>query len=189
MLTDLTIGTEMYKAYASVQEADNYLAADDVLADNWAALSVARKIRRLVSATRKLDTLDWLGQKTDSSQTTQWPRTGLQAADGTALDATTVPGPVETATMLMAGNLAIDLTVSEVEDTTPLRADRVGQKSADYYYEAPRELDALLPRGIQSLLLPWLDIGTDLSGSVTGNDGVSEFSEDYGIYGYTSTTY
>ena len=64
-------------------------------------------------------------------------------------------------TILMAGNLSIDLSVSEVEDTTPLRSDRVGQKSAEYYYEGPRELDALLPRGIQGLLLLWLDYGTD----------------------------
>lgn len=184
MLTDLTIGGSTYKSYATVAEADTYLAADDVLADAWAGLADARKIRRLVSATRKLDTLPWLGIKAVQGQSTQWPRSELKDAQGDDLDETAVPGPVVDATILMAGNLSIDLSVSEVEDTTPLRSDRVGQKSAAYFYEGPRELDALLPRGIQGLLLLWLDYGTDYSGAVTGNDSESEFSQDYGVYGF-----
>lgn len=184
MLTDLTIGGGTYKSYATLAEADTYLAADDVLADGWDVLADARKIRRLVSATRKLDMLPWRGKKAVEGQGTQWPRSGLQDAEGDDLDSTIVPVSVVDATILMAGNLSVDLSVSEVEDTTPLRGDRVGQKAAEYFYEGPRELDALLPRGIQGLLLLWLDYGTDYTGAVTGNDSESEFSQDYGVYGF-----
>lgn len=59
-MADITLGDATYKSYASVAEADEYLAADAYLYASWDALGEnGPKERPLISATRYLEGLRW----------------------------------------------------------------------------------------------------------------------------------
>lgn len=114
-ITTITIATVDYVSYASVAEADAYLAVDPVRSAAWAALSTDQKGQKLVAATRRLDQLNWNGQKTgtDAAQPNAWPRTGLTYPDGTAVPDDEVPQAVEDACCLLAGSIAINAKAAE----------------------------------------------------------------------------
>jgi len=114
-ISTITISTVVYTAYASVAEADAYLAVDPVRASAWSALTTDQKGAKLVAATRRLDMLDWAGTKTGgASQANEWPRTDVSYPDGTAVSTTAVPVEVQNACCLLAGSIASDSTKAEV---------------------------------------------------------------------------
>jgi len=107
-ISTITISAVNYTSYASVAEADPYLAVDPVRSAAWAADTTDEKGASLVAATRRLDLLDWGGEKTGgASQVEAFPRTGLTYADGTAVSTSEVPQEVEDACILLAGSIAI----------------------------------------------------------------------------------
>ncbi len=112
-LSTITINSIDYVAYASVAEADAYLAIDPLRSAAWAALSADEKGAALVAATRRLDLFRYTGTKTDSAQLNEWPRTGATRGD-TAFTATDeVPQSIEDAASLLAGSIVLDATASE----------------------------------------------------------------------------
>jgi len=61
-MADLNLSGNSYKSYASVAEADQYLAADAGQAVAWAARDDDAKARALISATRYMAGLAWINQ-------------------------------------------------------------------------------------------------------------------------------
>ena len=113
-ITTITIATVDYVSYASVAEADAYLAVDPVRGTKWGTLTVDEKGAKLVAATRRLDLLKWKGAKTgdDATQLNQWPRTGLVYPDGSNVSTTEVPDQIANATIILAGSIAINAAAS-----------------------------------------------------------------------------
>lgn len=111
-ITSITIGSNSYDSYATVAEADIYLAVDPNRNPVWSALTADQKGINLISATRLLDTLNWVGTKTSPTQNTAWPRTNVLYPDGTPVGVNDLPIEVENATILLAGSIAIDADVA-----------------------------------------------------------------------------
>lgn len=61
----ITLGGKDYPSFASVEFADDHLAADMVRAPVWDALDDDGKKRALITATRKMLTLPWCGTAPD----------------------------------------------------------------------------------------------------------------------------
>lgn len=113
-ITTITISGNNYISNASVAEADAYLAVDPVRGTSWAALTNDQKGSRLVAATRRLNLLDWAGEKTGgAAQQDAWPRTGVTYPDGTAVPDNEVPQEVEDATILLAGTINLTASASQ----------------------------------------------------------------------------
>lgn len=107
-------------AYASVEEADAYLA--DGLDSGWSALDPDTKAKALVSATRLLDTLNWKGYAMDETQPLGFPRVDM----GT-------PTEVVKAAIRLAEYLAEN---GDTIDSGGVRSIKVG----------PIELDSIRPK-------------------------------------------
>lgn len=105
----ITINGNDYEAYASVANADIYLAVDSTRATPWGIKNTNEKGALLVAATRRLDLLKYIGDPTAGpTQNTEWPRTGAAYQDGTAIADTDIPVEVSEACMLLAGTGASD---------------------------------------------------------------------------------
>lgn len=177
-ITTITISAVDYTAYASVAEADPYLAVDPVRAVTWAALSADQKGGFLVAATRRLDLLDWEGEKTGgAAQENKWPRTGLTYPDGTAVSTTEVPKEVENAAILLAGSIAITASKADA-GTSGSNTKRVKAGSAEVeFFRSTLPGTALQDETAFKLIGPFLGGAlTALFGGATGTDGSSSFT-------------
>ena len=141
-LTAITLGSIDFPSYASVSEADRYLAADPARSEIWAALSDAEKGQRLVAATRRLDMLPWTGQKADPSQFTQWPRSDMPHAV-TPHEPGGIPEPVETAAILLAVSPSI-IDPGAGRGDSIVQSERVGPKAVTYFRSRRSEAETIL---------------------------------------------
>lgn len=134
-ISTITIGAIDYTAYASVAEADAYLAVDPVRGTAWAALTDDQKGARLVAATRRLDVLNWEGDKTGGvAQVNAWPRTGATYADGTQVSTTEVPSGVENATILIAGDIALSAAAADTaEQGSNVKRAKAGSAEVEFF--------------------------------------------------------
>ena len=134
-ITTITIGANDYIAYASVAEADIYLAVDPVRSAAWTALTPDQKGINLIAATRRLDQLPWVGEKTGgAAQVNAWPRTGVSYPDGTAVSTTDVPTEVEQATIIIAGDITLSSTAAET--STPgsnIKRTKAGSAEVEFF--------------------------------------------------------
>jgi hypothetical protein len=96
-------------ATAGASNANSYLtvAAGDDLANvylgtlSWSSASTDNKGRALIMATRYLDELDWIGERTSTTQALDWPRSGAVCGEwsfGTGI----IPAPIQQATFDLA---------------------------------------------------------------------------------------
>ena len=178
-LTDISVGSNAYVAYASVAEADTALAVDPVRMAAWAVLSDDSKGINLVASTRRLDLLSWAGSKTaGTAQDNAWPRTGLVYADSTAVPDNVIPRDLERATILLAGSIAS--TPAQANAGTSGRAiSRVKAGSAEV--EFFRQQETITGKPIQDetafeLIRRWLKgrSGSAATGALaSGTDGES----------------
>ncbi len=84
-MASVTIGSTNYPSYASVADADAYLAADAIRAAAWALRNPEAKARGLVTATRLLQSLAWCGgtvPNVDAPPPVVVDVTAMLAADG-----------------------------------------------------------------------------------------------------------
>ncbi|UFK26758.1 hypothetical protein [Roseobacter phage RDJL6] len=118
-ITTIIIGANSYTSYASVAEADVLLAVDATRAATWAAKTVDEKGALLVQATNRMDLLSYQGNKTGSeaTQPNKFPRTGLVYSSGETVSTTEVPKGVESATILLAGSIALDAEAGDAGST------------------------------------------------------------------------
>lgn len=110
-LTTITINSVEYQSYASVTEADEYLAVDPERGAAWATLDNDTKGAHLVAATRRLDMESYPGEKEDENQTTEWPRTNA-TCNGEPIPDGIIPQELEDATILLAGSIALDASAA-----------------------------------------------------------------------------
>ena len=102
-------------ATAGASNANSYLtvAAADDLADlylgtlNWASASTDNKGRALIMATRYLDELSYIGEKTAATQALLWPRTEAECGDWSFTNSE-IPKPIQQATFDLAEYLLGD---------------------------------------------------------------------------------
>ena len=178
-LTTLTINGIDYTSYATVAEADAYLAVDPTRGMTWAALSVDAKSSNLIAATRRLDLLDWSGERVSDTQDTDWPRTGA-TCNGNPVSSTGVPIEVEQATILVAGSIALDSANADA-GTAGSNIQRVRAGTAEVEFFRPTIPGAPLQDttafSIVSCLLGGATASSALSGKATGTDGRSSFDD------------
>lgn len=164
-LSDITIGGNTYVSYASVAEADAFLAVDPVRATAWAALSTDAKGQKLVAATRRLNGLSWLGAKTggDAAQPDAFPRTGLTYPDGSVVPDDEVPREVEEATCLLAGTITINAAASQ-SGSSATNTRRVKAGSAEVEFFRPTAGVPLQDETAWNLVRIFLSTGSASSG-------------------------
>lgn len=187
-ISTITISAVNYTAYASVAEADAYLAVDPTRSATWAALSTDVKGQYLVAATRRLDQLDWAGTKTgdEDTQDNAWPRTGVAYKDGTAVSDSEVPQAVEDATVLLAGSIALTPAQSNA-GTSGSNQKRLKAGSAEIEFFRPTTGVALQDETAFALIRCFLAGQGVQSGSTgglsSGTGADSTFKDDYLGYG------
>lgn len=99
-------------ATAGASNANSYLtiAAADTLAESvigtlaWATATTDNKTRALITATRGLDTLAYIGSRTTTTQALAWPRTDASCGDKT-IASDTIPHEIKQATFDLADAL------------------------------------------------------------------------------------
>lgn len=101
-------------SYVDVATADAYHATR-LNSSKWSSASTADKEAALKMATRRLEQLEWAGEKTDdlSANSLRWPRSYVYNADGQLEDANAVPKAIEDAT----AEYALDLLKAAADET------------------------------------------------------------------------
>ena len=168
-LTTITIGDIDYPSYATVAEADAYLAIDLARNEAWAALDDEGKGLRLVAAARRLDSLRWAGRKGLASQATAWPRSGLAPPPADA-----VPPEIERAAILLAGDYAAG-RIDDGDDKA-VQSQRVGPIAKTYFYPRRRSHSAQLLGDALPLVSQWLEAAGVAAPAATGTDAESAFT-------------
>lgn len=98
-----TPGAASANSYATVAEANTL--ADELLPAplDWIRAETDVKHRALVTATRDLDQMRFIGERVDAVQALEWPRSGaLKPGLSTIYLTTEIPGPVKRANALLA---------------------------------------------------------------------------------------
>ena len=176
--TTVMIDTHTYASYATVAEADAYLAADPTAASAWAALSDDDKARRLVAATRRLDLLPWAGDRTAATQPGQWPRTGLTDADGASVPSDSIPPQIEVATIVLAGSAAV-VSVVATDDGADIESEMIGPKQVSYWHRRRGRIERLIGSNpaVLASIRRWLRSGVPAAGAiVSGGTTASAFA-------------
>lgn len=159
-MASITIGAASYSSYASVAEADEYLAADVQRYSGWAALDADAKARALVTASRYLATLDWI--------------------EAPSYD--TPPAALVEATSLFAADIAAKPSLGS-DASTGSNVKRVKGGSAEVEFFRP-SAGAILPAWLLRML------GDLLGNDVTwGEGGTAYGSEDCRTSRFDQTDY
>jgi hypothetical protein len=109
-----TAGDPSANSYLSIAEAD--IIADGMIGDQaWSTATSDTKSRALITATNGMETLKYVGTRTNTTQVLSWPRTNASCGDWT-IAADTVPSQVKLATFNLANAL---LTSPELLRTNP----------------------------------------------------------------------
>lgn len=166
-LTTISLNSIDYVSFASLAEADAYLAVDPVRGTTWATKTDDEKGALLVAATRRLNLISWAGEKTngDDTQPDAFPRTGLTYPDGTAVSTTEVPQAVGDATILMAGSIAIDSGAASA-GTSASNQKRVKAGSAEVEFFRPTAGVPIQDETVWALILPFTTSYTSTSTAV-----------------------
>ncbi len=173
-LTTITVGSVAYPSYATVAEADAFLAVDPERSMAWADLDPEGKGLRLIAATRRLDSLRWAGSKADDAQAAEWPRRGLFYETGDAVPGDAIPERLEQACILLSGDYAAG-RVDDGEDGV-IQSERVGPIATTYFYPRRRSHAARLLGDALGLVSQWLEGPSIAAPVATGTDARSVFT-------------
>jgi hypothetical protein len=111
---DATVGGASANSYLTVAAADTLTEAMlGTLA--WSTATTDSKTRALITATRGLDSLNWIGTRATTTQALDWPRTSA-TCDDTTYPSDTIPSPILYATFDLANAL---LTTPGLLQTPP----------------------------------------------------------------------
>jgi hypothetical protein len=175
-ISTITINSVDYTSYASVIEANEYLAVDPVRMSQWDTLDADQKGSNLVAATRRLDQLNWEGLKVAPSQENAWPRSGVTDKEGNPVSSTGVPLDLENACILLAGSIALDSAASQAGGSGS-NIKSVGAGSARVDFFRPTDGVALSDETAFSLVQQYIGSPTGLFGTATGTSSKSEFCD------------
>jgi hypothetical protein len=172
----VTISGTDYDVYADVATADEFLAAD-FSATLWRAeTDEDQKARALVTATRLLDRMEWLGNKTDVDQPLEWPRsaTGLDDVDPDVVPQAIIDGSVVLAKLIHSGS-KVD---SSASTSSNIRRQKAGSVEIEYFF--PLEDGTRLPTEVMELVSRYLAGGLGLGGAIaSGTCGKSITCSDF----------
>lgn len=153
----VTIGSTTYLTYATVAQADKYLEADFGASVWRAPASADNKARALVTATRVLDRMDWLGDRAEDDQQLAWPRinTGVSSVIDDEVPQAVIDASIELANAILIGaDVANNPTTS-----SGIKSQKAGSVAIEYF----RDFDVVPGR----LPLPAME----LIGYLLGGDG------------------
>lgn len=100
---DATVGGTAANSYLTVAEGDA-LAETRLGTLTWSSATNADKTVALIQATRYMDTLEYIGSRTSTSQALSWPRSGAVCGDKNYA-ADVIPAEVQEATFDLAEGL------------------------------------------------------------------------------------
>ena len=121
-------------SYATVATANTYLDDSIRAGLSWKAVDNDTKARALITATRLLDKQCFIGSKTETSQTLEWPRTGATDADGNAVADDTVPTGIINGCIELAYELSQDSELETSKNTgSNDKRYRAGSVEIEYF--------------------------------------------------------
>ena len=142
----LTKGTN---SYCTLAEADAYLL-DRLYSDAWVTANDSVKEQALVTATRVLDNLNWIGTAISESQSLAFPRSGEYfdpRVGGLVTLTGSVPDRVLKATYELANHLVLNDGI--LDDTGKLRSLKVDTISLDFIIPANK-----IPFSVKNFVKP-----------------------------------
>lgn len=151
----ITIGGVDYNSFASVEYADQFLAADMIRAPIWEAMEEDQKKRALITATRILLTMPWCGDPPDPTVDQD--------------------EPIPSVTAMFAADLAAnpDLATDASGDSNIKRA-KAGSAEVEFF--SPVSGGAPMPKALWNILLAAdLMCPAGAGGLGTANDGAVPF--------------
>lgn len=181
-ISTITIGENVYMSYASLEEADAYLAVDPIRSVSWIALPDEKKNANLVAATRRMDLLNYNGELAEEDQALKWPRKNATRC-GVPVSETELPIEIQNATILLAGSIELDGSVADSGGSgSNIRRVEAGSAGVEFFRPTIPGL-ALQDETAFRLVSCFLD-GSDGSGAgygfASGTDGKSIFGDpDY----------
>jgi hypothetical protein len=170
----VTIGTANYSTYRTLAQTDAYLAAD-FGAGAYAALEEDPRKKAIITGTRTLDRMPWIGDKAESDQPNAWPRinTGIDGVIDDEVPEDILNAESEIAKFLAAGTDVLNQTAAPT-----VKRQAAGSVSIEYF--RPIEDTARLPLAIQELIAKYLGGSTAISGALSfGTDACSDFDRSY----------
>jgi hypothetical protein len=130
-MATISIGGVVYEVYGNDAEANTYFKTR-IGAGAWDAVEVLDKRKGLLTATRYLDRLRWVGTKTSPSQPLAWPREGVTDLEGAAVVGT--PDKVKFACYELAFALTQDASILDNASGTTGNKKRVKAGSVEVEY-------------------------------------------------------
>lgn len=180
----LVVGTN---SYGSRAEADTYFN-DSLRKDDWSAIAGSRKDQALVEATRVLERQAWAGQKEVSSQTLEFPRTGLTDCQGNSVTAARSLEIIKEAQFEYALLLNGDIGALSSTDATGTNTKRLKAGSAEIEFFRPQEgtrFSVIVHELIGCFLAGEQALAAVGSAFASGTDVKSTFTDSPDSYGVT----
>lgn len=119
---DAAPGSASANSFATRAEADAYFAGR-VGAGAWEDATAYRRDQALITATRRLNALRYVGYKTSDTQALVWPRIGAFDESDYEYDTATVPAPVKEATF----EAALKILADSADGSDPLADSELAQ--------------------------------------------------------------
>lgn len=109
MALNATVGSDTANSYVTLVEANLYFE-DRIHSELWSEFT--KKEALLITSSRLLDWyVKWKGYRSSSTQSMQWPRTGVLRRDGSSVDTNIIPDEVKIAVYeLSLSSITIDRT-------------------------------------------------------------------------------
>lgn len=176
-MATVEIGANSYETYADVDAADEYLEAEfSANGTAWRAASDDDKARALVTSTRVLDRMQWLGDPAEDDQTLAWPRidTNIDGVEDDEVPTDIVNASIELAAQIIAGTDALNQTQAQ-----SVKSQKAGSVAIEYWRQFTTP--SRLPLPVKELVSIYLSGSTGaISGiSVSGVDECSDFAYGY----------
>ena len=127
-----TLQSETANSFVTLAEANTYFETVPS-STQWDNKSDDNKNRALISATRWIDTLNFYGDRCDTSQALNWPRNNYHV-DRVELDCTVIPNEIKYATYELARALANDTSsiTGSTGDTGLYKSVKLGEMEVEY---------------------------------------------------------
>lgn len=172
----VTIDSEAYEVFASLDYAENYASAV-FGATSWSDATDANKNLALVTATRTMNRQNWIGEKADSDNELEWPRSNIEGVADDAIPDKLKEATVELAISILAGS-TVQTSITTENLSKRLKAGSV--EIENFRSTAGNNLRFPLP--VQELIGQWLTaFATVRTGPASGVDEKSRFTDRYGL--------
>lgn len=149
---DTTVGGASSTSFVTVAEFNTYV--ENLISDDVPSSDQTTLIQKLLNAaTEVIDSLDYVGGITNSTQNLQFPRTGMADRNGYAIDGDTIPTELKNATCEMAIWLfrnGVDNAQNDSWDNEPESASIGGALSMSY--KSSKKPSTVIPERVKFLL-------------------------------------